>query len=191
MQHAPSSQAADDQRVLRQVLRGDREAFGVLVSRYQQPVYSLLLRTARCPEQARDLAQEAFAKAYLKLDSFHLDRPFFPWLCSIAMNLARDLMRQQARRPEVNAADPEDWDTAAFKGSQQDEMARQLDGRRAVRALQDLPLDYREALILRYRQGMTMKEIGQALGITTSGAKMRVHRGLDMLKVRLEQGVIP
>ncbi len=189
MQHAPTSNADDDQRILRRVLGGDTEAFGVLVSRYQRPVYSLLLRASGCPEQAQDLAQEAFVKAFQKLHTFHLGRPFLPWLCSIAMNQARDFLRRQARTPEV--PDTGQGCEAAPEDDQQDRMARQLDGRKAALALRDLPLDYREALVLRYRQGMTMKEIGQALGITSSGAKMRVRRGLDMLKVRLEQGVAP
>ena len=64
-------------------------------------------------------------------------------------------------------------------------MAERLDGQRAERAVLDLPLDYREALLLRFREDMSMKEIAEALGLSVSGAKMRVHRGLDMLRKRL------
>ena len=179
----------DEQAILREVLRGDKESFGLLVSRYERPVYSLLLRAVRLPEVAEDLAQEAFVKAFNHLDGFHLGKPFFPWLCSIAMNLARDHMRSQARSPLVEPSLDQDQEPRADPSGQQEDLARRLDGQLALSALLELPLDYREALVLRFRQDLTMKEIGQALGVTTSGAKMRVQRGLAMLRQRLAQGV--
>ena len=187
----PGDRAMDEQSVVRQALGGDKEAFGLLVSRYARPVYSLMLRTVRSPDLAEDLAQEAFLKAFGNLDRFHLGKPFFPWLCTIAMNLARDHLRSQARSP----LEGYELDEAAGRIpnllEQQEDLARSLDGRQALRALQDLPLDYREALVLRFRQDLSMKEIGQALGVTVSGAKMRVQRGLAMLRQRLAQGDQP
>lgn len=166
---------------IRDVLRGNPRAFEMLVRKYERPVYNLMLRTVGNEGHAADLAQEAFLRAYEKLGTFRNGKRFFPWLYAISLNVCRDWLRRQGRDPHVYV---EDANRLADAGaaSQQDTLQSRLDGRRMFDAMTKLPLAYREALVMRFREEFSMREIAQALDISVSGAKMRVSRGLDMLR---------
>jgi len=169
----------EDAEAARRTLGGDTGAFEVIVRRYQGPVYRLMLRFVRDDDLARDLAQEAFLRAFERLDSFDGERRFFPWLYTLATNLARD----HARRKKVQAVPlPDDATGCAL--SKEPEAEAFVEGRLAAKALYDLPDDYREALALRYMEDFSLDEVARALGLSLSGAKMRVHRGLAMLRKR-------
>jgi RNA polymerase sigma-70 factor (ECF subfamily) len=177
---------AQENRLISEILNGDVEAFAVLVNRYQRPIYNLMLRMTGSREDATDLTQEAFLKAYQKLERFRPSSRFFPWLYTIGMNLARDHLRRlktadtaQWEREEVMAAhDPID---------RAQELIHRLDADRILVLLAKLPEGYREALILRFHEGLTLDEVGVALGISTSGAKMRIKRGLQRLRDMLHR----
>lgn len=176
-------QATDENRLISEILKGDAEAFAVLVNRYKRPIYSLMLRMTGNQEDANDLTQDAFLKVYEQLERFNPSRRFFPWLYTVGMNLARDHLRRQksaanAYRMEQQSSAPVTIDP----GADTRRMVQRLDAERLPDKLATLSEEYREALILRYQEGLTMKEIGAALGITTSGAKMRVKRGLEQLR---------
>ena len=168
------------------ILNGDTELFAVLVNRYQRPIFNLLLRMTGNREDAADLTQETFLKAYEKLERFRLSKRFFPWLYTIGMNLARDHMRKQksaAKAASMNLP----FKSSAVDGFEENRsLVQRLDASRLMVLLAQLPEDYREAVILRYHEGLTMKEIGEALKISTSGAKMRVKRALERLRVLLK-----
>lgn len=176
-----------DDQIIAEVLGGNVSAFGVLVNKYQRPVYSLMLRVTGAPDQAEDLAQDAFIRAYDKLDLFRPGRPFLPWLCKIAMNLARDFLRKNRR--ELNILDDER--NPGLEPSQEPEVETRFDQwtemERLTRALNQLPWDYREALILRFKQDFRIKDVAKTLNISLSGAKMRIHRGLKRLRTILSQ----
>ncbi|WP_319542068.1 sigma-70 family RNA polymerase sigma factor [uncultured Pseudodesulfovibrio sp.] len=91
--------------IVREVLLGDTQAFGLLVRKYQGPVYNLMLRMSGDADMAADLAQEAFTRAYEKLETFNLRKRFFPWLYSVSLNLARDWLRKRGRDMHVFVAD--------------------------------------------------------------------------------------
>ncbi|MEF2144933.1 MAG: sigma-70 family RNA polymerase sigma factor [Desulfovibrionaceae bacterium] len=170
-----------DLALVRETLAGDVEAFGLLVRRYQRPIVNLMYRGAGTRETAHDLAQDTFLRAYERLETFNLSRKFFPWLYAIGLNRLRDHYRSCGRSAE------QEWERIdtlpeETRGSQQEDLATHLDGQRAAKALQELPLVYREALVLRFREECSMEEISEALGLSLSGAKMRVHRGLEMLR---------
>lgn len=81
--------------IIREVLLGDAQAFEALVRKYQGPVYNLMLRKVGDVDVAADLSQEAFLRAYLRLETFTLGKRFFPWLYSVSMNVARDWFRKK------------------------------------------------------------------------------------------------
>jgi RNA polymerase sigma-70 factor (ECF subfamily) len=173
---------SDDQKIITAVLAGNENAYSILVQRYQRPIFNLMYRVTSSYEDALDLAQETFIKAYEKLDTFRSGSRFFPWLYTIGFNHARNFMRRDKLSHEVfyqNWREESDLDGLA---RQEDKMHVKLDLQHLFQGLQRLPVDYREALILRYHEGLSMEDIAAALQLSVSGAKMRVHRGL--LKLR-------
>jgi len=174
--------AAEDDRIVEAVLQGEGEAFAHLVRKYQKPIYNLMLRAVGVSEVAADLTQETFIRAYDKLYTFQPGRRFFPWLYTLAVNLARDHERRCRRQPPVAHLDPETISPEDLAQPLPGEQRRQIEIHSLMEILQRLPIDYREAVILRYRDELPMKSIAALLGLTTSGAKMRVRRGLAKLR---------
>lgn len=168
--------------IIREVLAGNPGAFEELVRRYQGPVYSLMLRSLGNADDAADLAQEAFARAYTRLETFKFGKRFFPWLYSVSMNVLRDRVRAMGRDFHVymeTDALPAQAENAV---DEREAVETRLDGEKAFEAVLRLAPKYREALILRFRYDFTMREIARTLGVSVSGAKMRVGRGLDMVR---------
>ncbi len=174
--------------IVRKVLLGDPRAFGFLVREYQRPVYNLMFRMSGDREVAADLAQDAFARAYEKLESFKPGRRFFPWLYALSLNIARDRLRARGRDRHVFVADAAELVRRDDAPDEARMVHDRLDGAKAFDIVLELDPKYREALILRYRYDFSMKEIAETLGISVSGAKMRISRGLDMARQRLDGG---
>jgi RNA polymerase sigma-70 factor (ECF subfamily) len=171
-----------DENLISDILTGDVEAYAILVKRYQKPIFNLMMRTTSCEEDAFDLTQEAFVRAYEKLERFKPSGRFFPWLYTIGMNLARDFSRKTKTRKIKKAELYEMQKTLSVESDRSKSLLERIDAQRVKEVLQDLPLEYREAVILRFHEGMSIREVASSIGISVSGAKMRIHRGL--LKLR-------
>jgi len=176
----------DDKRVIAAVLAGETEAYAILVERYQKPIYNLMVRMTGSTWDALDLAQETFIKAFEQLHRFRLDKRFFPWLYTIGLNHSKNFMRQRGSIPTNSRSDCEADREAVNPHVEEERLCARLDASRITGALGELPFDYREAVILRYHEELTMDEIAGVLGISVSGAKMRVHRGLKKLREILD-----
>lgn len=172
-------QRTRDTDLVREVLGGETEAFGMLAERYHRPILNLMYRGTGSRSLAHDLAQDTFLRAFERLDTFRLSSRFFPWLYAIGVNRLRDHYRASGRSPESAAVE---WETLQTADPRAENAERLLDARALMDGLLRLPPLYREALILRYKEECSMEEIAQALGLSVSAAKMRVHRGLDMLR---------
>ncbi len=173
----------DDQSCISAVLAGDVNAYSTLVKRYEKPIFNLMYRMTGSHADALDLAQDAFIKAYQQLDRFQSDKKFFPWLYTIARNLARNLFRDNKKAAQSSYID--EWEGCSgldYPQQQEELMCSRLDSNVLPEALLQLPVDHREAIILRYREELSMEEVAGALEISISGAKMRVHRGLNKLR---------
>jgi RNA polymerase sigma-70 factor, ECF subfamily len=171
-----------DQQIITAVLTGKVDAYRHLVVRYEKPIFNLMYRMTGSREDALDLAQETFMKAYEKLEHFKTGSRFFPWLYTIGLNHGRNFIRDHKLEKQclVDTGQDESW---VDRPSQQNQRVwSPLDVQRLREGLQQLPLDYREAMILHYHEGFSMKEIAGALELSVSGAKMRVHRGLRKLR---------
>ena len=153
---------------------GDGEAFVELYRRHVKTVHGVLL--ARLPRtELEDALQEVFMSALSKLDSLREPAAFSAWIASIARNLARDWHK---RRRE-HSATPELID--AQRGP-----SRNLDDALGVlEAIQQLPEAYRELMVLRFVEGLSGPEIAAALDITPGSARVKLHRGLTMLRAQL------
>lgn len=176
---------AGDQHAITAVLEGDAEAYRILVERYQKPIFNLMYRMTGSYTDATDLAQEAFIKAYDKLDKFKKGRKFFPWLYAVSANHAKNFLRKNTKYQSTRVEFVENVHQDAAGGSgarQEDRLVEKLDYRHLHKALGRMPEDYREAVVLRYLEEMSMRDIADALNLSVSGAKMRVRRGVEKLR---------
>jgi len=171
----------DEALWIQQARAGNVEAFGRLVRAYQTAVYNLAYRMLGDRMEAEDTAQETFLRAFQYLDRYDLDRPFRTWLLSIAAHHCIDRLRRQ--RPAL----PLDPDHRGGEGeADPEEVLIRKEAREAVqRLLLRLPPTDRAAVVLYYWYGESLREIAQALGLTVSAVKSRLHRA----RWRLAQGM--
>lgn len=174
-----------DEDIVEKVLAGRTEFFAVLVQRYERPVYNLMFRYAGDVEEAADLTQDVFLAAFRRLDTFRFGNSLFSWLYAIAVNRARDWLRKNNRnRRSLHEYAHESWQE---DDDRQNVFEAREDCSRVRRALDRLPLETREILILRYRHERTVAEVAGIFDISLSAAKMRLKRGLTALHKLLEQ----
>ncbi len=180
----------DDPAIIALVERaqqGELPAFNQLVLRYQDGVYSLALRMLGAQEPAEDATQEAFIRAWQRIDSFR-GGSFRSWLFTIVANLARDELRRRARRPQtsLDAArddpdrpdlDPADTEPLPEAIAEQDELRRALEA-----ALRELPDDWREIVLLSDVHGMDYQEIATTTGLALGTVKSRLSRARGRLR---------
>lgn len=174
--------------IIRSVLLGDAQAFGFLVREYQRPIYNLMYRMVSDEETAADLAQEAFTRAYEKLGSFKSGKRFFPWLYSVSLNIARDWLRAKGRDRHVFVEDAAVLLREEDRPDDQGALMARLDGAKAFEIVMTLNSKYRETLLLRYRYDFSLKEIAETMETSLSNVKMRISRGLDMVRQRIDGG---
>lgn len=160
---------------------GSDDAFGKLVVRYRAPVVRLAYRLTRDADEANDIAQDAFLRAYRRLPEFRPDRPFSRWLFVIARNASLDAIRRR-RRAAVYVESEERQPAAAGP----EELALQSDeASRVHAALGSLPPKYRDVLELYYISGLRYREIALALGIPIGTVKTYISRAKRRLRDEL------
>jgi RNA polymerase sigma-70 factor, ECF subfamily len=178
-----------DEELVEACQAGEASAFEVLVARWEDKIRGAAYRFLGSEEEARDVSQEAFLKAYRALGSFKREARFSSWLYQIATNLCRDRLRRRRTRAAVSLEELEETGPVVVEtrpGAH--ELLQQSDLARAVRrAVHALPEEQREVLILKEYQGLTFLEIAQSLDLPVSTVKTRLYRGLGQLRVRLER----
>ncbi|WP_459935551.1 RNA polymerase sigma factor [Desulfonatronum parangueonense] len=176
----------DDQRIVLRVRAGEQQAYAVLVDRYQTPVYNLMLRMIHRADLALELTQETFIRAYEKLSGYDADRPFFPWLYTLGLNIVRDYARgmemERHSTTSLNQMCENGFDPSGSNDAIGCPYNRVLERDWLNKALASLPEVTREALILRFREGLSYPEIAESLGIGLSNAKMTVQRGVEKMR---------
>ena len=187
--------SADDQHLIQQCLSGNTEAFGELVLKYQDRLYNSLLLMVSAPEDARDLAQEAFVHAFRKLDSFRGDAAFYTWLFRIAVNATISFRRRAARQKsasvdsikEAAGTEPEDYRGDATPSSQMETEETQQVVRQA---LSELSEEFRMAIVLTEIEGMSYEEAAAVAGCPIGTIRSRIHRARNELreKLRIQRG---
>jgi RNA polymerase sigma-70 factor, ECF subfamily len=172
-----------DEELARRARRGSRDAFDALVARFARRVYSLCLRMTGSREDADDLAQEVFLRAFRAIDRWDAHRRFAPWLLAIAANTCRSHIRD--REPLVRADLPDD---EATEPSADAPLIGLEDAAEVRRALGTLPAADRLALLLRYEQELSLDETAAALGLAPAHAAVRIHRAKQKLRAALSRG---
>lgn len=182
---------ASDAELVRQCLQGDNAGFDALVQSYQRQVYYFCYRMLGSEDDAADAAQETFLKAYRALESFREEAQFLSWLLKIASNTCIDKTRSRARRPSVALEDMgEERLEFTSDAPTPEESTLQGESDRSIReAVSRLPEKNKAALILFHFNGMSIKQISQALGRPENTIKSDLHIGREMLRRKLE-GVV-
>ena len=178
-----------DEELVARSIGGDSDSFNELMHRWERPIHALAYRQIGREEDARDVCQETFLRAYRALPGFRGQAKFSSWLYRIALNLCRDWVRRERRTPVVQAAEDVDlMELAAARGpseSLEDRIARQDLGRTVERAMALLSDDQRTAIILKEYQGLTFQEIADLVGCPLSTVKTRLYQGLTVLRREL------
>jgi RNA polymerase sigma-70 factor, ECF subfamily len=182
-----------DEELVEEFQRGDPYAFDVLIGRWERKIQGAVYRIMGPEEDARDLCQETFLKAYRALATFKKEARFSSWLYQIALNVCRDRLRRRKSRPQVSLDElMEGGEIApAGRGPSPLDLIEAHDLSRVVAAAVDsLPQEQREVIVLKEYEGLTFLEIAQALDVPISTVKTRMYRGLGLLRQRLErQGI--
>lgn len=182
---------SDEEQVwLEQARQGDKSAFGRLIGAYQGPVYNLAYRMLGNRGEAEEAAQEAFIRAYTRLDTYDPSRKFSTWMLSITSNYCIDLLRKR-RALLLSLDQPLPPHPALMSDREENPEAQASDTEREqmVQALlEHLPEDYRQAVVLRYWYDLSYEEIADVMDTTISAIKSRLFRARRQLaEVALEE----
>ena len=173
--------------VIRKVLNGDTNAYEALVREYEKSVYNLALRMTGNSEDAYDMSQEAFIKAYNSLTTFRGDSKFSVWLYRIVSNVCLDYLRSRSRKPTVSlSTENEDGEEVELDIADEEQTPEKLLERGLTRdavrrGLLSLPDDHRQILLLREIEGLSYDEISEALGLEVGTVKSRIFRARKKL----------
>ena len=188
----------EELRTVERVLGGDVNAFETLVLSYEKNVYNLVLRMVKNPEDASDMAQEAFIRAYNSLASFRGESKFSVWLYRIVSNVCLDFLRSRSRHPTVSLSvendEGEETELDIPDESQSPEalLERRLTRDSVRRGLDALSEEYRQILLLREIQGLSYDEIAETLSMELGTVKSRIFRARKKLcDFLLRYGNIP
>lgn len=188
----------EESRIVEQVQGGDVNAFEALVTAYEKNVYNLALRMTGNPEDAADMSQEVFIKAYNSLNSFRGESKFSVWLYRIVSNVCLDFLRRKSRRPAVSLSIEDDGGEETQlelpDESQSPELLleRSLTRDAVRRGLGVLPPEQRQILLLREIQGLSYEEIAHVLELEAGTVKSRIFRARKRLcAFLLKDGNIP
>ena len=171
----------EDRDLIAKAKRGDVEAYNLLVSRWERRIYSYLVRLVNHREDAMDLSQDVFLKAYQNLSKLDDPSRFSAWLFRIAHNEAFSLLRRRRPESELNEPAHKDRGTALLPI----ELSLAVEG-----ALKRLSDDQREAVLLKVYQGFKFEEMAEVLGCPVSTVKSRLYTALDLLKATLAPALL-
>jgi RNA polymerase sigma-70 factor (ECF subfamily) len=181
---------ATDEELVARSMAGDVESFNQLVTRWERPIYALAYRVIGREEDARDVCQDTFLRAFRALPGFKGQAKFSSWLYRIALNLCRDWIRRKKRAPIVDMPEGVDMvELAAEQGpaeSIEDLVARNEMSRIVAQGMELLPEEQRTAIVLKEYHGLTFQEIADLQGCPLSTVKTRLYQGLSVLRRHLE-----
>jgi RNA polymerase sigma-70 factor (ECF subfamily) len=183
--------ASTDEELVARSVGGDLDSFNQLVLRWERPIYALAYRVIGREEDARDVCQETFLRAFRALGGFKGQAKFSSWLYRITLNLCRDWIRRERRQPLAQT--PEGVDLVELAGesetteSVEELVARKEIGAAVAKAMALLPEEQRTAIVLKEYHGLTFQEIADMLDCPLSTVKTRLYQGLTVLRRQLER----
>jgi RNA polymerase sigma-70 factor (ECF subfamily) len=182
--------ALSDAELVRRTLAGQQDPFAALVARYQKRAYWIAFHVVGRPEEARDVAQEAFVRLFKGLAQYDFARSFYTWFYRIVMNLAIDALRK-LRSARAGSLDDVLGGLPDQRESGESPVEREEQDRAVWTVLERLDAKFRAVLVLRDIHGLSCREIAPILKVTHATARWRLHRGRQMFREhweRLERG---
>ena len=180
-----------DEELVELATGGDTDAFNQLVVRWERPIYALAYRVLGREEDARDVCQEAFLRAFRSIKGFKGQAKFSSWLYRIALNLCRDWLRRERRvgfvQPLPDVELTESRTVNPISESVEDLIVRRDLGRAVAKVMATLSEEQRTAIILKEYHGLTFQEIADLLDCPLSTVKTRLYQGLSVLRRQLER----
>ena len=182
-----------DQQLVERVQRGDKQAFGLLVSKYQRKLMRLLSRLIRNSAEVEDVAQETFIKAYRALPAFRGDSAFYTWLYRIGINTAKNFLVSQGRRAPTST----EFDSEEAESFNDGDQLRDINtpermllskqiGQTIESAMESLPDELREAIMLRELEGLSYEEIAAIMECPIGTVRSRIFRAREAISDRLK-----
>ena len=175
-----------ENEIISSVLKGNVNDFEKLVTAYEKNVYNIALRMVGDPDDAADMTQETFIKAYRALSGFRGDSKFSSWLYRIASNVCLDFLRSRSRHPQVSLSTVDEDDRATFelpdmRQNPEEQLMKKLGMEAVRRGLEQLPEQQRQILVLRELGGLSYAELAQTLGLEEGTVKSRIFRARKRL----------
>ena len=184
-----------DQQLVERVKKGDKRAFDLLVGKYQHKVLSIIGRFVNDPDEAKDVSQEAFIKAYRALPKFRGDSAFYTWIYRIAVNTAKNHLVSRGRRPpgtDIDVADAEFHQSGVVLheiATPENQLMKDELEALVYKALSDLPDDLRTAVTLREFDGLSYEEIAEVMDCPVGTVRSRIFRGREAIDNRIKDKV--
>jgi RNA polymerase sigma-70 factor (ECF subfamily) len=181
-----------DDQIIERTLAGETDAFSLLVRRWERSIYGLSLRMLGRDEDARDVCQETFLAAFRNLRKFRGDAKFSSWLYRIALNACNSRLRKHSAMAE-QSIDQDDGDGRMYEIADNgledlpERLQRDQRAKMVRKALQSLPAEMRQVIIMKEYEELTFAEIAEILQIPVSTVKSRVYTGLQQMAARLER----
>jgi len=179
----------DDLQLIDESLAGDANAFGRLVQKYQDRLFNTLCRVVSCREEAEDIAQEAFVKAFVQLEKFRRDSAFYTWLYRIAFNTAASRGRKRSRvGPSLDSMRESNGEEPVDSEENPRERLERLERAKLVQAALDTISDeYRAILVLREMESYSYEDISEILDVPIGTVRSRLHRARLQLHDQLKE----
>ena len=182
-----------DQQLVERAQRGDKQAFGLLVEKYQRKLARLISRLVRDPGEVEDVTQEAFVKAYRALPSFRGDSAFYTWLYRIGINTAKNYLVAMGRRAPTST----EVEAEEAEGFESGELLREISTPESLlltkeiagtvnEAIEALPEELRSAIQLRELEGMSYEEIAKLMNCPVGTVRSRIFRAREAIAERLK-----
>lgn len=181
-----------DQKLVERVQQGDKQAFDMLVIKYQSRVMSLVQRLVRDHHEAQDIVQEAFIKAYRALPRFRGDSAFYTWLYRIAVNTAKNYLVAKGRRPAIDGVEIEEAEVVGIPKLQdidsperqllRDELEQVIHG-----TINQLPDDLKTAITLREFEGLSYEDIAQVMDCPVGTVRSRIFRAREAIDKQIRK----
>jgi RNA polymerase sigma-70 factor (ECF subfamily) len=185
-----------DMKVVKRVLEGDVESYGVLVNLHKDKLFGVLMRILADPLLAEEVAQNTFVKAYTQLSGFRMESAFSTWLIQIGVHQARDFHRSRRRRmgagivslDELRQDGRTGWEPADDRqiSNPLSDMESQEKWAALESELKDIPAAFREVFTLRHLENMEYEDIARMTGDSAGTLKVRAHRARALLKTKME-----
>jgi len=189
----------EERSLIQNVINGDRDAYEALVLAHQKNVYNLALKMTKSEEDALDISQETFFKAYRQLERFRGDSKLSVWLYRMTYNLCIDFLRKQSRsklfsisRDDDNESDTNEFDIPDFRDLPEDNVIRSENREAILESIEELPENQRRIFIMREVTGMSYTDMSHILKISMGTVKSRLARArLNLANILISKGTFP